>query len=507
MASILADTATTIEVPDSCVVQTPMPLADAMVCALGNKGSEVWLEPCVGNGALLGALSRIGVKRDYIIGLDIDAKVQPNDRFGTISRGVEFLQWSHAADQRFDKIVANPPYIALERLDSEIRNAAIDVSLSEQIPVTANGNAWYAFLCASIRLLNKGGSLCFLLPAAWDYANYAAPLRHLISNYFSSIDVFRTATPIFRAENVQEGSIVLLAQGRGDFGNAESNRPNISRHEVADIDDLTKALISNFRGKQAYSKPSGHIFRPAIKRPKERQPLGKLISVRLGTVTGDTSYFLLSESKRRELKLPMSAVRPVLSRAKHLISPKMTFAQWETLKCSDERIWLFNPGSRIVRNRFVKSYLEFGLNGGCKVNNLKVSIREPWFRCPDQVPCDAFMSGMSTAMPTLSIRAMPNLTVTNTLYAVRFIDRSLKEKDRLGVAMSLLQSEVRNQMRDSGRPYAAGLLKHEPSDLLKLEVPAIGGVSASWKDYRLALQALREGDEAKCCEIADGCIV
>ena len=245
---------------------------------------------------------------------------------------------------------------------------------------------------------------------------------------------------------------------------------------------------------------------PAVRKRKDVQPLSNLVNIRLGTVTGDSSYFLLSESRRRELRLPISAVSPVLSKAKHLISPKMTPVQWNTLKETDERIWLFKPGPRIVDNRYVKSYLEFGLNGGCKVENHKISIRKPWFRCADLSACDAFMSGMSTALPTLSMRAMPNLSVTNTLYAVSFLDPNLKEEHRLGVAMSFLLTDVRAQMRTSGRPYAAGLLKHEPCDLLGLMIPRVGEIKVSWNLYRRALQALKEGDEAQCSRIADGCL-
>ncbi|MGM4887720.1 Eco57I restriction-modification methylase domain-containing protein [Tardiphaga sp. 20_F10_N6_6] len=500
----MIETAKTIEVPDSCVVQTPLLLANAMIGALGNKKSDTWLEPCVGNGALLGAMSRNGVKKEAITGLDVDAKPQPNDRFGNILRGTEFLRWSRTTEQRFDKIVANPPYIALERLDAAIRKAAIDASLSEQIRITGNGNAWYAFLCASIRLLKKDGSLCFLLPAAWDYANYAVPLRELISNYFSSIDVFRTTTPIFRAENVQEGSIMLLAKGRRETSDPGIKRQNTSRYEVASIDDLIIALAPGARAKQP--RTSRSVVSPAIKSPKERQPLETLISIRLGTVTGDSSYFLLNESRRKLLKLPASAVSPVLSKAKHLNSPKMTLAQWTALKDADERVWLFKPSARIVNNRFVQSYLDFGLNGGCKVENHKVSIRKPWFRCPDLPVCDAFMSGMSAAMPTLSFRAMPDLTVTNTLYAVTFLDPSISWQDRLGIAISLLQSDVRDQMRCNGRPYAAGLLKHEPCDLLKLQIPQLGSVRTNWSTYRQAIQALKNGEESECSRIADSCL-
>jgi len=207
------------------------------------------------------------------------------------------------------------------------------------------------------------------------------------------------------------------------------------------------------------------------------------------------------------LQLPIAAVTPILSKARHLVSPQITTAQWRALKDDDERVWLFNPRAEVISARAVKSYLRFGRNGGCQLDNHKVSIRNPWFQFPSTCEADAFVSGMSTRMPWLSFRGMPSLAATNTLYKVNFLDRSLQLKHRVGIAMSLLSSEVREEMGTRGRPYAAGLLKHEPGDLLGIQIPAIGTVVGDWGAYRRAVQALSEGNEAVARKIADACII
>lgn len=494
----------TIRVPKSCVVQTPELLADAMVRALGTKPSDTWLEPCVGHGALLNAMSKIGVQKSKITGLDVDARPRPNDRFGKVSRGSEFLRWSSVTQSRFDKIVANPPYIAIERLSRAIRAAAIAASLSDDIKITANGNAWYAFLCAAIRLLKNDGSLCFLLPAAWDFANYAAPLRNSIAKYFSEVEIYRTAIPIFRAARVQEGAIVLLARGRRDPNAESSLKANSAplRRELLSIHELTISLSSRKQAdKWELSSP------PIVRSSPGQQSLGSILNIHLGVVTGDSSYFLLTERQRRELHLPLAAVVPILSRARHLISAKMTYPQWARLKEADERIWLFNPRGAVTSNTYVQSYLRFGRRGGCQIENHKIAIRNPWFRVAAIPKIDGFISGMSSSMPWLSFKCMPNLVATNTLYVANFVEARLTEAQRLGVAMSLLTSDVRDQMRGKGRAYAAGLLKYEPSDLLSLRVPAPDEIVTDWVSYRRALRALREGEENECRKIADGCLL
>ncbi len=277
------------------------------------------------------------------------------------------------------------------------------------------------------------------------------------------------------------------------------------RRDLNSVDDLITILTERTANNE-WSGP-GAIHAPTICKSKELQSLGDLIRIRLGVVTWDSSYFLLSESRRRELQLPVGSVTPILSRARHLVSPLITTAQWRALKDDDERVWLFKPRANVIASRAVRSYLRFGRDGGCKLDNHKVSIRDPWFQVLVPRQGDAFMSGMSTHMPWLSFREMRGLAATNTLYVVNFVDPLLSPRHRIGVAVSLLCSEVREQMTTRGRAYAAGLLKHEPSDLLGLQVPAAGTVVANWDAYRRAVRALSEGNEIDSKKIADTCVI
>src|SRR4051794_8573243 len=106
MKILVSQTARIVTVPSSCVVQTPSSLATAMVGALGHRETDRWLEPCVGNGALLAALAKLGVRKTQVVGLDVDVHAQANDRLARVHRGKEFLRWSNQTKQRFDKIVA-----------------------------------------------------------------------------------------------------------------------------------------------------------------------------------------------------------------------------------------------------------------------------------------------------------------------------------------------------------------------------------------------------------------
>ena len=117
-----------MQTPPSCVVYTPTALADAMALALDPGSGDRFLEPCIGNGSLVGALSRQGIASGMIRALDLDRTSRPSDRHASVIRGVDFLEWSVNTAERFDKVIANPPYLALNRLSKSLQRNALRVT-------------------------------------------------------------------------------------------------------------------------------------------------------------------------------------------------------------------------------------------------------------------------------------------------------------------------------------------------------------------------------------------
>lgn len=495
-----------VRVLPSCRVYTPPRLASAMVQALGTSTDEEWLEPSIGTGALLTALSRNGVKAHQITGIDLDARSQPYDRLCTTHRGTEFLKWSLSTQRRFDKIVANPPYIAIERLQKSVRRTACTVRLGNVV-VTAGANIWYAFLCASIRLLRPGGSLCFVLPAAWDYANYSAGLRSQIARYFGSVEIYRSRTPLFQADQIQEGAIVLVARKYvGDTRADLQGGHETKRVELEQLDDLTVALKQSSNQTDSDRIGKVGVSAPVVAIPKSRETelLEKHISIHLGAVTGDAKYFLLTEIERKELNLPVAALRPVVSRAKHLSASTLTTKRWNNLKAAGERVWLFHPSAGVLQHYAVAEYLRLGKEQGhCDIHNHKISMRDHWYRTPLPKACHGFLSGMSQAGPWICLRSMDNLTATNTLYVIRY-DQVTRVEQQAALALSLLSSFVGEQLDRLARWYADGLCKFEPGDLRRVKLPIPTTTTRAVAVYRDAVAALLAGNRPKARQLADG---
>ncbi len=143
-------------------------------------------------------MKRRGVASEQITGIDLAKESELSDAFARVKRGLDFLGWSQRTTMRFDRVVANPPYLAIR----ELTGVLLENALKTVVPTDGNcvphrANCWYAFLCASISLLKENGSLAFVLPAAWDYADYAESLRTGIPRLFASVKCYRSVHPLF----------------------------------------------------------------------------------------------------------------------------------------------------------------------------------------------------------------------------------------------------------------------------------------------------------------------
>jgi hypothetical protein len=231
--------------------------------------------------------------------------------------------------------------------------------------------------------------------------------------------------------------------------------------------------------------------------------VGDVIQIRLGGVTGDASYFVLSEEQRLYHRLPLAAFRPVISRARHLTAGAIATDDWRQLRDDGERVWLFDPRPSQTRIDAVKRYLDLTPErGGCDRNALKVRSRDPWYRTPIQRSIDGFMSGMSGWGPWVVFRRMPRLAATNTLYVVHF--RAGRTTDeRAAWAMWLLTSDAARHLDRIGRRYADGLVKFEPGDVAELPIATPARTVGAYLAYERAVRLLLKGKKSASRREAD----
>jgi adenine-specific DNA-methyltransferase len=473
--------------PTSCKVNTPSDLARAIVLALGDHSGLSWLEPSHGSGVFVEAISLLGVQKRRVVAVDLDPVNSPADRLATTLRRVDFLDWAYQTRRRFDRIVGNPPFVSIKELPVSLQRTAAKVRDFDGDPIGRGANTWYAFVLASIRLLNKGGSIAFVLPSAAEFTNYSAGVRIAVHDTFRSLELYRCTRPLF--EGVQEGTIVAIARGYG------SGPCKVRRKRYSSRESMIEALAQS-------GKSSGRECRVRPVKPSPVMvPLKSIATLRLGGVTGDASFFLMDDAKRQSLQLPTSAFTPVVSKARHVRSAYLRRHTWNELRAADERVWLFNPTPLEARENWrVKNYL-YRKADGCNREAYKIVDRKPWYRTPLLSRADAFISGMSQQGPWLCINEFAQLRATNTLYVLRFADQYRNE--RYMWALALLTSIAQRQIRGIGRHYADGLVKIEPGALGEVELPRLRPADGYEPLYQRAVSALLANNLADTKEIAD----
>jgi len=353
------------------------------------------------------------------------------------------------------------------------------------------GNYWHSFLCASLNLLKQNGAITFLLPAAWDYCNYAELMRESLPKHFESVRIHRSRTPLFKG--VQEGSVILSAHGY------RREHKSFQRKEHFSLIDLVRSLKEpepavktlECRGRTQSSPKSS--FRK----------LGDLMDIPIGAVCGDAHFFLLTETERLKLKLPVSSCVPIVSRSAHLRTPFITQRIWKSLKSREERVWLFRPDHRHRHNKAVRRYLRLPRDaGGCDRSRYKIRARRTWYQTELPTRVDGFMSGMSPLGPWISLSSMADLSATNTLYVVRF-KYARTMADRAAIALALTTSVVRHALLQVGRRYPDGLLKFEPGDLKDIRIPTTNRLKGISRRYRQVIRLLLSGDTPAAERLAD----
>jgi hypothetical protein len=436
-----------------------------------------------------------GVIPGRILAIDIAPKPGAVDDAAQTVREVDFLEWAAEHRAFVDHVVMNPPYTALSRVQGKLLDRALDVRLSNGRQLPFKANYWAAFLLTAIECVREGGSLVAVLPAAWDFAKYAAHVRESVASAFGEVIVVRCASPLF--PKVQEGVVIVAAFNRGAQTNVHC------RVEVPDLSATIAALEQIAQGK---SQPGDSITRVFAPPSLTLQRLDELVHIHIGAVTGDANYFLLNDEERKAWRLPQSALRPVLSRSKHLASATMGPNEWRELRDRGARVWMFWPSKSALKHRAVKVYLRHGEEGGCNITAHKIVKREPWYhtRLPGRV--DGFVSGMSKRLPFLALREMDGLTASNTLYIIRFKQRvAADEKATLGLL--LLTSAVRKELARHARVYADGLLKFEPTDLGAVRVPVVQPRKNAARVFRNATALLLAGREAEASAMADAWVI
>ncbi len=218
----------------------------------------------------------------------------------------------------FDIVLANPPYVRMEKLDDEDEKTYIE-AFSEV--AASRADILVYFYARAVQILRPGGWMSFITSNSFTKRKYGTNLRGYLPNTltidrvidFGEVKIFdATVEPyvlVSHKTTPEPGSVVLghnlfapLTRALGGKGNVERVRA-----EIQELPEYLDSEVSSFP-QSRLTETEWRIEDEAVNLLFERlmnlgTPLGEFVKGRIymGVKTGLNKAFVINEDKRREL--------------------------------------------------------------------------------------------------------------------------------------------------------------------------------------------------------------
>ena len=346
-------------------------------------------------------------------------------------------------------ITGNPPYTRLQLLPHDDRRR-LATALPGQVGTRANLSTW--MLAQALDLLEPDDGVALLLPAHWLEADYAAQVRaRLWGMARRRIEVRLLGAEIFPDARVDAVSL-LVSQERDRrqhlvvWEHGESTRP-----------DRRSVVPKTFRTHLREAPPS-----------RSGRTISDVASARRGTASGANSFFLLSETQRRSLKIPRKFVTPLLRRL-HGYGPIVSPTTLAALDDSQPRWILTASETDRQRSGELDLLLRTAEDDGVHLGVL-CSRRDTWFDLHHDLVTPNVIIGSTTRHRFDLVDVEGTVAITNNLYGITWHD-GVSATTARAVVRWLRSEGGQTSLFDASRHHAHGLHKIEPGALQQIRLP------------------------------------
>ncbi len=473
--------------------RTPVEAGRILADWVVRKGSNHILDPAMGTGALLSCvLSRfesLGVPHPLtrIYGVEINpqrvreaATALGDHRKTSLHFFVGDFLLEGVPDHEagiFDGIVCNPPFLRWQAIPSEYRkllNGAKGLDGARGPSGLAGLHVF--FVRRALDYARRGGRLAFILPSSAFAASYARTMRLLLRDQ-TTIGALLTIDPKLEVFPGVMTNVTLLLFEKGIP--PKSHRPFIARLSgIPSPAELRESLDTSSRNKLT------RVLRPLQKNlsPKAnwanletRQPptqmtfisLDKIADVRRGIATGCNAYFTLSRDAVEDLRLPDHALRRFIPNLR-VVGYEVCGEDIERMASAGKKTFLLSVSPPLMSHPGVKAYLDFGKATGVPTGYL-TSNRTTWYRLESRMPAPIVFTYMTRTRPRFLLNTSGAVYLNNLIGI--YPGRNISNQRLLALLAILNSNPLLAQLERVGREYAGGLVKWEPGDLSRLQVP------------------------------------
>lgn len=478
---------------------TPKSVADFIADWVVRNPGEHLLEPSFGDGIFLRAVAesaeRHSISGVRLFGVEIDeAPLRRVLQEELISRNDVFLSdFLNLRPFPVHGVLGNPPYVRLRQLEPAQRQNALDVALTVMgDSMDPSGSLWLPFLLHSMRFLESGGRLAFVLPYELTYVRYARPLWNALRQSFGSITVLRTHQRPF--PEILQDVVILLADEYGSQTDVvrfqayervdELFEGNPTVDEAIAIDDLVhgkRSFISALLGPELRELLNSKVS-------DETQPAKHSVQFNIGYVAGDKSFFHPESQTAEEFKIPPESLRPTLTSTRAMRGAGLRTSSLGP----NQRGKLFLPEPAHL-TAGEQEYIAHGVQVGVS-SRYKCRIRDPWFLVPGVKVPDVVVSVFSER-PTLMINDARCFASNSLLCGYSLGPTSQQLATAWYSSLTLLQCELEIHALGGGVmvliPGEAGRIRLPKQ--VQAEEDHLGKIDAILRSGS-SVEAYREGD-------------
>ena len=440
------------------------------------------LDPSCGDGRILTAAAASGAAE--VVGCDVDpyAVAATRDALAGFDGGRElmesdFFAVAPEAIEPVDVVLGNPPFIRYQRFQGASRRRALQSALQIGVRLTRLTSSWAPFLLHATRVLRPGGHLGMVVPAEITRTQYGLLTLHALTRRFSDVALLvfddnlfsdaQTETCLLLATglggrsdavrvNSLPGTSALSALAEGGWGLADGTRVPV---EDGARPCFAQAFLT-MEEQAAWQEAAGH---------RMVRTLGSLGSITNGYVSGDNAFYHRTRADALAAGYPAAWLRPAARGSRSLVGLRLTAADLEAHESASRAHHLLVPdgddglfgGPPDALAELVREGERLGVDA-----RYKCRTRTPWWRVPGLVRADVLLTYMAGERPRAAVNAT-RAVYTNTLHGLRLPDGTAAEP----VAFAFYSTLTLLSLELEGRSYGGGILKLEPTEMLRVRIP------------------------------------
>lgn len=214
-----------------------------------------------------------------------------------------------------------------------------------------------------------------------------------------------------------------------------------------------------------FLSPSEIAFMRALRADAGVACLAEHAHIDIGVVTGDNSFFVLTQAEAESLGIEEYTV-PLIGRSQQLEGAVVSADDWGRLASQGSKVLLFHANGEQGRglSRAARAYIASGEARGAN-KGYKCSIRSLWYSVPAIWSPDCLLFRQIHDFPRVVLNLVKAVS-TDTIHRMRCKTEPERLVPNLYTHLTAASAEI------EGRSYGGGVLELEPTEAERLLVPS-----------------------------------